>query len=157
MSTIKNKLNGIPGVINVQDDMSKPSPETRLEINKRRAALYGISALDISLTGKAAIEGVVATEYREAGREFDIRVRLSDKDRSNLEDLGHLLVHSEVLDELIPLKEIAAIEKTMSPSEIKRIDQERTVIVSAELEKDSKASDVLPKTQAILQGLNISQ
>ncbi len=157
VSNIKKKLNAIPGVINVQDDMSKPSPETRLEINKRRAALYGISALDISLTGKAAIEGVVATQYREAGHEFDIRVRLSDKDRNNLEGLGNLLVHSEVLDALIPLKEIAAIDKTMGPSEIKRVDQERTVVVSAEIDKNLKSSDILPKTQGVLQGLNISQ
>jgi len=153
---IKSDLKKIPGVINVQDDMAQSAPETRLNIDKRRAALYGISALDISLTGKAAIEGVVSTQYREAGKEYDIRVRLSDNDRNNIENLGNLLVHSEVLDSLIPLKEVASIERTMGPSEIKRVDQERAVVVTAEIEKTARSSDVLPAVQTTLANLKIA-
>lgn len=155
VKNIRKNITQIPGVINIQDDMGKTSPETKLEIDKRRAALYGISALDISLTAKAAIDGVVASEFRESGREYDILVRLSNQDRQNIENLGSLLFYSRVLDTLIPLKEIAAVLRSESPSEIKRLDQERTVVVSAEIEKNAKSKDILQQVQRMLQQMDI--
>lgn len=156
MERVKTELAKIPGVINIQDDMSKTSPETKLHIDRRRAALYGISALDISLITKAALGGVVATQYREAGKEFDILVRLSEKDRNDLDNLNELLLYSRVLDSLIQLKEVAAVDQSSGPSEIKRLDQDRTIVVSADTDdKAFKSKDILPKVQAMLKGLNI--
>ena len=152
---LKGRLAEIPGVIHITDDVGEKSPETKLEINKKRAALYGISALDVSLTAKAAIEGVVSTEYREAGREFDVRVRLSEKDRANTGHLGDLLLYSKVLDIHVPLKEVATIVRGEGPSEIKRMDQERTVTISADIDKIRKDKDVLDDVQTLLAGLRI--
>lgn len=154
---VENGLKKIPGIYNVTDDMSEASPETKLDINKQRAALYGISALDISLTAKAGIEGVVATQYREAGKEFDIRARLSEKDRTNTENLNSLLIYSQVLDSLIPLKEVATVIRGFGPSEIRRSNQERTTVVSADIQKSFKSKDVLKKVQKLLKGLDIPQ
>lgn len=155
MERVKGAISKIPGVVNLQDDMSKTSPETKLNIDRRRAALYGISALDISLITKAALGGVVATQYREGGKEFDILVRLDEQDRANIENLNDLLLYSRVLDALITLKEVAVIEKSFGPSEIKRLDQDRTIIVSAEIAKEYKSKDVLPKVQAALRDLDL--
>ncbi len=152
---VKNKLSAIQGVFNVQDDMGEPSPETKLEIEKRRAALYGISALDISLIAKAALEGVVATQYREGGKEYDIRVRLSEADRKNTDNLNDLLLYSHVLDALIPLKEVALIEKSAGPSEIKRSDQERTITISGEIQKNFKSKNVFAQVQKMLGALQV--
>ncbi len=157
VSRLKTRLGEIPGVINLQDDIGEKSPETKLEINKKRAALYGVSAMDISLTAKAAIEGVVATQYRETGREVDVRVRLSDKDKENITNLGNLLLYSKVLDIHVPLKEIASIDRGQGPSEIKRMDQERTVTISAEIDKTRQDKDVLADVQGLLAGLKVPE
>ncbi len=154
---LKERLALIPGVINIEDDIGEKSPETKLEINKKRAALYGISALDVSLTAKAAIEGVVATQYHESGREFDVRVRLNEKDRASNETLGDLLLYSKVLDIHVPMKEIVAIVQGEGPSEIRRLDQERTVTVSAEIDKVRKDKDVLGDVQKFLASLRMPE
>ncbi len=156
VSEIKNKLGQIPGVYNVQEDTGEATPETKLEIDKKRAGLYGISALDVSLVAKAALEGVVATQYREAGKEFDVRVRLSEKDRRNVENLNNLLLYSRVLDSLIPLKEVAAIKKSVGPSEIRRFDQERTTTISADIRKSVKSKNVLAHVQKVLASQPVS-
>ncbi|MBI3316714.1 MAG: efflux RND transporter permease subunit [Candidatus Omnitrophica bacterium] len=155
VATLKQKLSEIPGVIDIQDDAGKPIPETKLHIEKRRAALYGISALDISLTAKAAIDGVVATQYRETGREFDVRVRLSEKDRNNIRNLNNLLMYSQVLDALIPLKEVATIERGTGPSEIKRADQERMVTISADIAKNAGEKKILDQVQRKIKELDL--
>jgi HAE1 family hydrophobic/amphiphilic exporter-1 len=149
------KLLEIPGVFNAQDDLGDPIPEKKMEIHKDQAALYGITALDISLTAKAAIEGVIATEYREGGKEFDVRVRLSAKDRDKIENIDNLLLHSKVLDELIPLKAVADVKVGLGPSEIKRSDQERTITISADIRKKAKSKDVLNAVQKMLKSLNL--
>ncbi len=150
---LKKRLAEIPAVIDLESDIGEKSPETKLEIQKKRAALYGISALDISLTAKAAIEGVVATQFREGGREIDVRVRLSENDRSNINNLNNLLLYSKVLDVHVPLKEIATIKQGVGPSEIKRSDQERTVTISANIAKTRQEKDVLADVQKLLASL----
>lgn len=156
MKQIKRNLTKIPGVIEIRDDLGETSPETRLEIDKKRAGLYGISPLDISLTAKAAIDGVVATNFRETGREFDIRVRLSEKDRNNIRNLGDLLLHSDVLESTVPLKEVADIKEGVGPSEIKRKDQQRTIIISADIRKGHKRTKVIQKVQSMLREMKVS-
>lgn len=154
---LKRELATIKGVVNLQDDMGEPSPETKVFIDKKRGALYGISALDISLIAKAAIDGVVATQYRESGREYDVRVRLSPKDREEIENLTNLLLYSQVLDELIPLKQVATIEKGVGPSEIRRADQERTVTIAGDIDQKAKTKDVLDKVQKLLAGFEVPE
>ncbi len=154
---IKNRLAEIQGVTEIHDDIGEQAPESKVEIDKKRAALYGISALDVSLTVKAAIDGVVATTFREKGREFDIRVRLSEKDRSKIENLGDLLLYSETLETTIPLKEVASIRQGLGPSEIRRKDQQRTITVSADIQKGFKQAAVLEKVQDMLKGLTIPE
>ena len=152
---LKALLAEIPGVINIDSDIGEKTPETKLEINKKRAALYGVTAMDISLTAKAAIEGVVATEYREAGREVDVRVRLNEDDRGDINNLNNLLLYSKTLDIHVPLKEVALVEKGEGPSEIKRSDQERTVTVSADISKARQDKAVLADVQKMLAGLKV--
>ncbi len=153
VNRLKSQLGEIPGVINVDSDIGEKSPETKLEINKKRAALYGVSAMDISLTAKAAIEGVIATQFREAGREVDVRVRLNEKDRGNLGNLNDLLLYSKTLEIHVPLKEIATVKQGLGPSEIRRLDRERTVTIAAEIDKRRQDKVVLADVQKFLMGL----
>ncbi len=139
----ERKIKNIPGVMEVISDVGERSPETMIEIDKKKASLYAISARDISLTAKAAIDGAVATKYKEAGREIDVRVRLREKDREDMTRLGDLLVRSDSLEISVPLKAIATIKSGYGPSEIKRKDQIRTVSVAAAIKKDFKEKNVL--------------
>jgi len=80
---------------------------------------------------------------------------LNEKDRDNIENLNSLLLYSQVLNALIPLKEVAVIAKGLGPSEIKRVDQERTIIVSSDIDPSFKTKDVLAGVQDMLLHLDI--
>src|SRR3989338_3709189 len=109
----------VKGVTELLNDFGEPSPETKVEIDRKKAALYAISARDISLTAKAALEGAVATKYKEAGLEIDVRVRLEEKDRKDLNQIGDMLVYSNALETPVLLKEVAKIKQGYGPSEIR--------------------------------------
>ena len=152
---VEKMLTQVPGVIEVISDLGKPTPETKIEIDRRRAALYATSARDIALTTKAGIEGAVATSYKEAGREIDVRVRLREQDRKNLSRIGDLLIYSEVLKSTVPIKEVAAITQGYGPSEIRRKDQIRTVTVRAGIEKGFQENKILKAISGQLQEMDI--
>ena len=152
---VKKTAASIPGITEIIDDIGEPSPETKVEIERRKAALYAISARDISLTTKAAIEGAVATTFKEAGKEIDVRVRLEEKDRKNLDQIADLLVYSNALEIPVPLKEVGTIKQGYGPSEIRRRDQIRTVTITAAIEKGFKEKIVFGKLTKALDQIEI--
>ncbi|MBI4372844.1 MAG: efflux RND transporter permease subunit [Candidatus Omnitrophica bacterium] len=152
---IQKIASSIPGVTEIINDIGEPSPETKVEIDRRKAALYAISARDISLTAKASVEGAVATTFKEAGREIDVRVRLEEKDRKDLTHIGDMLVYSNALEVPVPLKEVGTIKQGYGPSEIRRKDQIRTVTVTAAIEKGFKEKNVIQKLTRGLDHLEI--
>ncbi|MFC1621616.1 efflux RND transporter permease subunit, partial [Candidatus Omnitrophota bacterium] len=116
---VKDGLAGIEGIYGIRTSLTQPSPETKVNIIKDKAALYNLSAGPIAQSAHTAIKGVVATKFKEEGREIDVRVRLRKEGRSSLSQVRNILVHSP-LDIEVPLSEVAYITQGVGPSEIKR-------------------------------------
>jgi len=154
---VERRLASISGVVEILNDSGERSPETKIEIDKKKASLYAISARDISLTAKAAIDGAVATKYKEAGHEVDVRVKLRRQDRDDMSRLGDLLIHSDSLEISVPIKAVAQVKSGFGPSEIKRKDQIRTVTVSAAVQKTYKENDVLDKVANEISQIEVPQ
>ncbi|MFC1509214.1 efflux RND transporter permease subunit [Candidatus Omnitrophota bacterium] len=129
---IREDLANIKGIYGIRTSLTSPSPETKVNIIKDKAALYNLSAGIISEAAHTAIKGVVATRFKEEGREIDIRVRIRKSARSRLSHVRNVLVHSP-LDMEVPLSEVAYIAQGLGPNEIKRLDQQRVVLVTANI------------------------
>jgi len=123
-------IESIPGIYGVRSSLALPSPETKVQVNKDRASAYNLSVTDIARTALIAIRGYVATKFKEEGREIDVTVRLRPEDRADVSKLKSLTVHSNMEVE-IPLAEVAAFATGKGPSEIRRLDQQRTVLITA--------------------------
>ncbi|MFA4984502.1 MAG: efflux RND transporter permease subunit [Candidatus Omnitrophota bacterium] len=131
-SVLQQKLKNMRGVYGVKSSMSAPSPETKLNILKDKASLYGLSVRDIAVTTQVALKGYVATKFKEkqSQEDVDIRVRLRPQDRNDLNNLRRLLIHSPLgMD--ISLSDVAYLTKGVGPTEIKRIDQQRSIVITA--------------------------
>lgn len=153
----KDAVRKIPGVFNVVDDEPAPSPETKIDIDKRKAALFGISALDIAIATRTAVDGDVPSKFREKGREIDIRVRLREEDRQNTEKLQNLLIHSEPFEIEVPIKEMAAITQGLGPSEVRHRDQQRTVMVQAGVLPGHEKNAVLSAVADTIRSLDVPE
>jgi HAE1 family hydrophobic/amphiphilic exporter-1 len=138
---VQGALSGIQGVYGIKNNLSEPSPEIKIHIDKDRASLYGLSVTDIAQTSLIALKGYLASKLKEKGEEYDIRVRLREKDRANFEKLGQLELQSPS-GFRTTLGSVAAFGKGKGPSEIKRVAQERSVLVYANVYK-RKLTDVL--------------
>ncbi|MCX5692892.1 MAG: efflux RND transporter permease subunit [Candidatus Omnitrophica bacterium] len=120
----------IPGAYGIRTSLAPPAPETKVNIIKDKAALYNLSVGSISQAAHVAVKGVTATKFKEEGREIDIKVRLRPEDRKKLSSIRNILIHSPLgID--VPLSEVAYISHGVGPSEIKRLDQQRVILMTA--------------------------
>jgi HAE1 family hydrophobic/amphiphilic exporter-1 len=133
---VTKEIESIPGIYGVRSSLALPSPETKVHVDKDRAAAYNLSVTDIARTALIAIRGYMATKFKEEGREIDVTVRLRPEDRADVSKLRALTVHSNT-DIEVPLAEIATLITGKGPSEIKRLDQQRAILITANIFKRS--------------------
>jgi HAE1 family hydrophobic/amphiphilic exporter-1 len=126
------QMGQVSGLFGIKSSLPPAHPETKAQILRDRASLYNLSVRDIAETTQIAIKGKVATKFKEGGKEIDIRVRLNETDRQNLSQLRTLFMHSPLGVE-VPLSEVAYISEGFGPSEIRRLEGERVILVSAGL------------------------
>lgn len=129
---VREVLEKVPGLYGVKTSLIPPSPETKVHVMKDRAATYHLSVNDIALTAQTAVKGVVATKFKQEGKEIDLRVRLRRLDREDFNKVRRLMIHSP-LEVDVPLAEVAYFAVGHGPTEIRHLDQQRTVLVSAQL------------------------
>jgi HAE1 family hydrophobic/amphiphilic exporter-1 len=131
---LKEKLVGIKGVYSIEDDRIPSSPETKIYVRNDQAALYGLSTQDIALTAHTAVKGRVFTKFKEdITHPIDIRVRLREDDIKDVSKVRNLEIRTGYKNIMVPLYQVARIAKGRGPTEIKRVDQRRTIMVSANL------------------------
>ena len=78
------------------------------------------------------VRGEVATRYSWHDRKIDVLVRAREQDRTSVKEIGKLIVNPES-QWPVTLDAVADITVGTGPSEIRRIDQERVALVTANL------------------------
>ena len=139
-SSVGPKLDGL------ENDLADARPELRVEVDREKAALFGLNTSEIGFTVRSAINGIEASEFRDGEDEYDIIVRLAERYRRDLNSLADLTVVTEE-GEQIPLPSIATWSVNESFSGINRKDLERVVTVSADVRSDYNAITVQREVQ----------
>ena len=129
---IKDVMATVPGVTDLAVFNSLGQPTVRIDVNRDKAARYGLAPGDINNTVQAAIGGQAAGALYETGsdRNFPITVRLDPKDRSSLEAIKQITVgaagpNGSVVQ--VPLSDVASVRYTSGAAFIYREGQERYI------------------------------
>ena len=152
---IMEKLKTVKGVYGIKTDMPEPSPETKIFVDKDRASLHNLSVADIAQTSQIALRGYIASQLKEKGQEIDIRVRMREHDTNDFDKLRRLKLNTPE-GHIIQLTSVATFGRGKGPSEIKRLDQERTIIVSANIFR-RPLKDVVKNINRIINKLDIPE
>jgi len=126
---IKAVLATVPGITDLAVFTSLGQPTVQIEIDRARAARYGLAPGDINATIRTAIGGESAGDLYEPGsdRHFPIVVRLAPQFRQNPEAIQNLRIGAQGPSGVtqIPLNEVADVKLVSGPSYIYREGQER--------------------------------
>ena len=129
---IARKLEGSGRFADVKSTMESGHPEIQIRFDRERCAALGLPVYQIADRVVANVRGEVATRYSWHDRKIDILVRAREEDRSSVEQIRRILINPES-DRPIPLEAVADIVVDTGPGEIRRIDQERVALVTANL------------------------
>jgi len=129
---VKDAMARVHGIADLGVFASLGQPTVRIDIDREKAARYGLSTDDINGTVAAAIGGQATTDLYEPNtdRHFPIVVRLRPEQRSSLEAIRRITVgatgdNSSIIQ--VPLSELADVHLTSGASFIYREHQERYV------------------------------
>ena len=152
-TTLAEQLREIPGLRDVKTSTEGGNPEVQIVFNRRRVAQMGMDIVTIGEIVRNKVMGEVSTELNRQDRKIDIRVRAREEDRNTVEDLEKLSINPGGTVK-IPLASVAEIRLERGPSEIRRVDQERVALVTANL-KDRDLGSATADIQAVIDGTQL--
>ncbi|MFK0089392.1 CusA/CzcA family heavy metal efflux RND transporter [Pseudomonas sp. NPDC090755] len=134
---IASTLQAVPGASEVKVEQTTGLPVLTIEVDRDRAARYGLNVGDVQDTIAVAVGGRQAGTLYQGDRRFDMVVRLSDNLRTDIDGLSQLLVPVPASAAgngqigFISLADVARLELVQGPNQISREDGKRLVVVSA--------------------------
>ena len=125
-------LEEVEGLSDIKSTIERGIPEVRIIFNRQKLSQLGLDLNTIANAVRDNILGNVSTEFSKRERKVDIRVRAREKDVGSIEELKNFVVNPEGVKP-VTLSAIADINIEEGPGEIRRLNQERAVVVSANL------------------------
>src|SRR5262249_13581843 len=152
---IKDVMKKLPGVQDLAVFTSLGQPTVQIEIDRDKAARYGLSPGDINTTVQTAIGGQAAGDLYEYGsdRHFNMVVRLAPEYRKSFETIGNITVGVSnpngggIIQ--IPLTEIATVNLESGPSFIYREQEQRYLPIKFSVRGRDLGSTVLEAQQRV--------
>ena len=156
---IKNAIATVPGITDLAVSASLGQPTIRIDIDRNRAARYGLAPGDINATVQAAIGGQAAGDVYENGsdRHFPMVVRLAPRYRENLEAIKRIPIGVQGANGVtqVPLSEVATIGLVSGAFYIYREQQSRYVPVKFSVRGRDLGSAVLEAQQRVADKVKI--
>ena len=129
---IARRMETSPRFADVKSTMESGHPEIQIHFDRERAAALGLAVYQIADRVVNKVRGEVATRYSWHDRKIDVLVRSREEERNSVEKIRKLVVNPES-ERPVPLEAVADIVVDTGPGEIRRVDQERVALVTANL------------------------
>jgi cobalt-zinc-cadmium resistance protein CzcA len=158
---IKDVLATVPGITDLAVFGSLGQPTVKIDIDRLRAARYGLAPGDINSTVQAAIGGQAAGNLYEDGsdRNFPIIIRLAAQYRTSLDAIKRIMIGAPnpngngVVQ--IPLSDVANVQLTTGASFIYREGQQRYIPIKFSVRGRDLGGAVLDGQQKIAEQVHI--
>jgi len=127
---VEEEVKNVSGAMDINNSLGEEGrPQLSLKYNREKLYDFGLSTSYVSQLIKTAIQGSVASRYKEKGKEYNILVRMKEKDRSKIEDIGNLNILTPK-GVHIKLADVVDINYTRAPLTIERKNQHRMADIS---------------------------
>ncbi|MBI4610760.1 MAG: efflux RND transporter permease subunit, partial [Candidatus Rokubacteria bacterium] len=130
-SVIKT-LSAKPGFVDLDTAQALRQPEVQVHIDRQKASDLGVRADAIASALRTLVGGEEVGFYREAGEQYDVRLRLKEEFRKDPGVIAELMVPGAG-GRLVKLVNVTTLAAGMSPGQIERYAQERSITIISNL------------------------
>ncbi len=144
----------VPGVIDLADGLPPPGVDWALEVNRSKAAQYGVSPMAVGTAVQLVTTGLKLTDYRPAGADdaVDIRLRLPE-DRRTLASLDQLRL--ETAQGSVPISNFVSRKPEKTTGILNRVDGKRTITVQGNVASGYQVAAVQAEVTRVVSGMNL--
>jgi cobalt-zinc-cadmium resistance protein CzcA len=157
---IRKVLETVPGITDIQVPPLLGQPTIRIDIDRAKAARYGLSPGDINATIQAAVGGQAAGDLYEEGsdRHFPLLVRLAPRYRQDMDAIRRISIgtvgpNGSVVQ--VPLGEVATVQLATGAFYIYREQQERYIPVKFSVRGRDLGGAVLEAQQKVAEQVKL--
>ncbi|MGH7885992.1 MAG: efflux RND transporter permease subunit, partial [Thermodesulfobacteriota bacterium] len=122
------------GVSGISDDLVWGKPEVRVEVDERKASIFGLDTARIAKEVRTLVDGLTVAQTRIGKEEADINLRYQTGDVNFLSLLESHQIQTPT-GGFVALGSVANIANSPSILDIKRYDSQRAVTVKAEVDQ----------------------
>jgi multidrug efflux pump len=153
----------IAGIEELKSDMEVNSPELYIEIDREKANKLGLNTAMIGMTMRTALFGKDISKFREGEDEFDIRIRLKEDYRKDLNTLMNMIITApggggpNGGPKEIPLSAVATANYTTSYGGIIRKDNNRMITLSSNILDGYNANEIVGQLRKEMAGFQLPE
>jgi HAE1 family hydrophobic/amphiphilic exporter-1 len=151
---VRDRLRLVDELRDVKSSIQAGNPEVQIRFDRAKLAAYGLNVFDVAGVVRNKVRGDVPTEFKDRDRKIDIRVKVSEADKSSLAALRRLRINPQG-DVSIPLAAVADIVLDEGPSQIRRESQQRTGLITANLRSGVSLSAATSAINAVLSEMDM--
>ncbi|MCB9682380.1 MAG: efflux RND transporter permease subunit [Alphaproteobacteria bacterium] len=135
---LADNLAARPGVSDVRTEVAPGAVTFDVQVDPERAAALGLREADVALAVRAAMDGATAIDLPVDERTTEVRVALpAPTDRAGVADLPVRLPDGRT----VRLRQVADVVRNRSIERIQRVDGERSVRITADVDADVTSTD----------------
>lgn len=138
---IAAEIEAVSGVVDVQIEKQVMVPQLLIKLNRDALQRYGVQAGKIAEDLEVFYNGKVTGQIIDGQKTFDILLRTTDEERTNLEAIRNTQVHT-LEGNLVPLQQIASIEYTSAINTISHENTQRRIVISCNVQDRDLGSTV---------------
>jgi len=144
----------LPGLRDVNSDLQISNPQTRVDIDRDKAAAFGVTAEEVrTALYNAYGTRQISTIFTEAD-DYQVIIQAAENFQNDTNSLGRIRV-STPTGQLVPLDEIATMRRTVGPLQINRQAQQPAVTISFNLAPDLSLGEAIEKIHDLERKANL--
>jgi HME family heavy-metal exporter len=155
-NAIQQTISSIPGVVDVQIEKQVMVPQLLIKVNREALQRYGIQAGKVAQDLEIFYNGKVTGQILDGQKTFDILLRSTDEERSNIENIRNTMIDTPE-GNLIPLHQIASIEYTSAINSVWHENTQRRIVISCNVQDRDLGSTVKEIQQKISTDIQLPQ
>ncbi len=146
---LREKMTAVKGLYNIQTGFDEDREEVNIKLDRVRAGLLGVSITTVTNELRNHLSGTKAAEWENEGELQDITLRLK---RVDLRRIGEIEI--PVGQSRIRIDDIAEVAVERVPKEIRRNNQSRVGVVTAQL-GNRPLDQVIRDIQRVMDEVNL--
>ncbi|HZJ81286.1 MAG TPA: efflux RND transporter permease subunit, partial [Guyparkeria sp.] len=139
--SLAETLKGLPGVVDVSDDLPYGRQQITFSVNAQGRAL-GLTTQEVGRQLRAAYDGVLSQIFQSGPDEIEVRVMLPREERLRIGSLDDISLRTDD-GSFVPVRQVVDLGTQRGFEAIRHADGKRAVEVSVEINRDLGNAETL--------------